>query len=235
MSMHAVHSVGSYDLCRRGCAKPLPRAIAGISYYYSLVLAVIGVLLAVIFAPLLSRTQHFRGRGQNAGCFFAVLSAGSAAAPEIGRRSCPISWRRLVNINEGKNRTGAQSEPVWFVLRREVLRWTHARSHPRLLAAVAVALILYCILSRWTETATAFLIAFDGGAVVFLAAVWTRMVSATPEVMRRRAETEDEGRYAVLGFAAAAAIAILLAIVFELHGVKDRPSALAVVLAAATI
>lgn len=61
------------------------------------------------------------------------------------------------------------------------------------------------------------------------------MASATPEGMRRRAETEDEGRYAVLGFAAAAAIAILLAIVFELHGVKDRPSALAVVLAAAAI
>jgi uncharacterized membrane protein len=58
---------------------------------------------------------------------------------------------------------------------------------------------------------------------------------ATAEGMRRRAEIEDEGRYAVLGFSAAAAIAILLAIVFELHGIKDRPSALAVVLAAATI
>ena len=130
---------------------------------------------------------------------------------------------------------GGQSEPVWFVLRREMLRRTHVRSHPRLLAAVAVALILYCILSRWTGTATAFLIAFDGGAVVFLAAVWIMMVLATPEGMRRRAEIEDEGRYAVLGFSPAAATAILLAIVFELHGIKDRPSALAVVLAAATI
>ena len=130
---------------------------------------------------------------------------------------------------------GGQSEPAWFVLRREMLRRTHVRSHPRLLAAVAVALILYCILSRWTGTATAFLIAFDGGAVVFLAAVWIMMVLATPEGMRRRAEIEDEGRYAVLGFSAAAATAILLAIVFELHGIKDRPSALAVVLAAATI
>jgi hypothetical protein len=39
----------------------LPRAIAGISYYYWLFLAVIGVLIAVIFSPLLSKIQHFRG------------------------------------------------------------------------------------------------------------------------------------------------------------------------------
>ena len=41
-----------------------------------------------------------------------------------------------------------------------MLRRTHVRSHPRLLASVAVALILYCILSRWIGTAPAFLIAF---------------------------------------------------------------------------
>ena len=87
---------------------------------------------------------------------------------------------------------GGQSESVWFVLRREMLRRTHMRSHPRLLASVAVALILYCILSRWTGTATAFLIAFDGGAVVFLAAVWIMMVLSTPEGMRRRAEIVED-------------------------------------------
>jgi hypothetical protein len=59
--MHSVHSVRSYDLTGRGCAKPLRRAIAGISFYCWLFLAVIGVLLAVIFSPLLSKTQHFRG------------------------------------------------------------------------------------------------------------------------------------------------------------------------------
>jgi uncharacterized membrane protein len=117
-----------------------------------------------------------------------------------------------------------RAESFWFVLRRELLRRTHMRSHPRLLAAAAVALILYWSLSGWTGTAAGFLIAFDGGAVVFLAAVWIMMVLATPEGMRRRAEIEDEGRYAVLGFGAAAAAAILFAIVFELHGIKDRPS-----------
>ena len=116
------------------------------------------------------------------------------------------------------------------------------RSHPRLLAAGMVALALYWAfywaLSGSTGTAASFLIAFDGGAAMFLASVWIMMASATPDGMRRRAELEDEGRYAVLSFSAAAAIAILLAIVFELHGIKDRPSELAgadVALAAATI
>ena len=120
----------------------------------------------------------------------------------------------------------------------KLLRRTHVRSHPRLLGAAAVALILYWILSGWTGTAAGFLVAFDGGAVVFLAAVWIMMAQATPDGMRRRAEIEDEGRYAVLGFSVAAATAILLAIVFELHGIKDQPSApvgFHVVLAAATI
>jgi uncharacterized membrane protein len=133
---------------------------------------------------------------------------------------------------------GDQSESVWFVLRHELLRRTHGRSHPRLLAAAAVALIFYCILSGRTGTASGFLVAFDSGAVVFLAAVWIMIALATPDGMRRRAEIEDEGRYAVRCFSTAAATAILFAIVFELHGIKERPSdvaSLQVVLAVATI
>jgi len=128
-----------------------------------------------------------------------------------------------------------QSGSVWFVL-REVPRRTHMRSHPRLLTAAAVAFILYWILSGWTGTATGFLVTFDSGALVFLAAVWIMMAQATPDGMR--SEIEDEGRYSVLGFSAAAATAILFAIVFELHGIKDRPSDVAgfqVALAVATI
>src|SRR5271170_6359149 len=56
--------------------------------------------------------------------------------------------------------------------------------------------------------------------------------------MRRRAELEDEGRYTVLILSLAAAIAILLTIVFVLHGLKDLPAnqaGLRVALAAGTI
>jgi uncharacterized membrane protein len=121
---------------------------------------------------------------------------------------------------------------------RRLLRRSHVQSHPRLLGAAAVAIIVYFLLSDATATATRLLIAFGGGALVFLAAIWVMMARATPEGMRRRAEIEDEGRYTVLILSAAAATAILLTIVFELHGIKDLPPGLAgfrVVLAAATI
>jgi uncharacterized membrane protein len=121
---------------------------------------------------------------------------------------------------------------------RGVLRHTHVRSHPRLLGAAAAAILLYFLLSGRAGVATRFLIAADGGVLVFLAAVWLMMASATPEGMRRRAELEDEGRYTILVLSVAVAIAILLTIVFELHGIKElRASleALHVALAAATI
>ncbi len=123
-------------------------------------------------------------------------------------------------------------------LGRGVLRHTHLRSHPRLVGAAAAALLLYFLLAGRAGVATRFLIAADGGVLVFLTAVWLMMASATPEGMRRRAEREDEGRYTILVLSVAVAIAILLTIVFELHGIKElRASleALHVALAAATI
>ena len=86
----------------------------------------------------------------------------------------------------------------WSLLGRGLLRRTHVRSHPRLLGAGAVAILLYFLLLGRAGTATRFLIAADGGASVFLTAVWIMMVRATPDGMRRRAELEDEGRYTVL-------------------------------------
>ena len=132
----------------------------------------------------------------------------------------------------------AQPQSVWRVLGGGLLRHSHLRSHPRLLAAGAVAVFLYWRLAGLTGAGTGFPIAFDGGAIVFLMAVSVMMGRATPAGMRRRAEIEDEGRYAVLIFSAAAATAILLAIVFELHGIKDLPANQAgfrVALAAVTI
>lgn len=123
-------------------------------------------------------------------------------------------------------------------LGRGVLRHTHVRSHPRLVGATATAILLYFLLGGRAGAATRLLVAADGGALVFLTAVWSMMASATPEVMRRRAELEDEGRYTVLVLSVMVAIAILLTIVFELHGIKDLPPrvvALHVALAAGTI
>ena len=127
---------------------------------------------------------------------------------------------------------------LWSLLGRGPLRHTHVYSHPRLLGAGAVALLLFFLLSGWFGAATRFLIAADGGALVFLSAVWIMMARATPDGMRRRAELEDEGRYTILILSVTAALAILLTIVFELHGIKDLSPKLAgfrVALAVGTI
>jgi uncharacterized membrane protein len=127
---------------------------------------------------------------------------------------------------------------AWTVLRRGLVRHTHMRSHPRLFAAATATILVYLLLSGRAETPTRLLLAFDCGALVFLAAIWFMMAEATPEKMRRRAEIEDEGRYTVLILSVAVATAILLTIIFQLHGLKDLPSSSAglhVGLAAITI
>jgi hypothetical protein len=87
-----------------------------------------------------------------------------------------------------------RARSLWSLLGPGLLRRTHLHSHPRLLAAGSVAILLYFLLSGWAGTATRFLIASCVGALVFLAAVWDMMARATPGGMRR-AELKDEGRY----------------------------------------
>src|SRR5271165_2621114 len=116
--------------------------------------------------------------------------------------------------------TEGRAESFWFALARGVVRRTLIRSHPRLYVAGTTGLLLYLLFSGSTGQTAAFLIAFDGGALTFLAAVWIMMARATHDDMQRRAKLEAEGRYTVLGFSSVAAIAVLLAIVFELHGSK---------------
>ena len=143
-----------------------------------------------------------------------------------------IFWRITIRGEAGQDE--ARPKSIWFRL----LRHTHVRSHPRLLGAGAVSVLLYWMIAGWKGTATGFPIAFDGGALVFLATVWAMMARATSDTMRRRAEIEDQGRYAVLIFSVAAATAILLTIVFELQGIKNLPADVAgfrIAVAAATI
>ena len=112
------------------------------------------------------------------------------------------------------------------------------RAHPRLVIAVAVAVACYLLLPGRLEWSMRALIAFDVGAVIFIIAIWSMMARATQSDMRWRAAIEDEGRNVILALAATAAVAILLAIVFELHGSKDLPPPQQgphVALAAATI
>jgi uncharacterized membrane protein len=114
----------------------------------------------------------------------------------------------------------------------------HLRAHPRLVIAVVVGVACYIALPGWLEVAMRLLMAFDIGAIVFVGAVWFMMARASQADMRRRSAIEDEGRHTILTLAAVIAVAILLAIIFELHGSKDLPPArqgIHAALAAATI
>lgn len=114
----------------------------------------------------------------------------------------------------------------------------HLRQRPRLTLATVLTIILYFALPGWLRLETRLLLAFDIAATVFIATVWVMMVEATPTSLRRRARIEDEGKFAVLTASAVVALAVLLAIVFQLHHVKDaapESAALHVALAIVTI
>jgi uncharacterized membrane protein len=103
----------------------------------------------------------------------------------------------------------------------------YLRAHPRLVLSALLGLFVHLVLPASIGEGARLLAAFDLAAVAFLTAVWIMMASATNAGMRRRAQIEDEGRYVVLALSAATAAAILLAIVFELHGIHDQPKAAA--------
>ncbi len=99
----------------------------------------------------------------------------------------------------------------------------HLRRQPRLILATVLAIVLFFLLPHAMRVPSRLVASFDGGAVVFLGAIWVMMAQSTEDSIRRRAQFEDSGRVVVLGLAVAVAVAILLAIVFQLHGLKDLP------------
>jgi len=114
----------------------------------------------------------------------------------------------------------------------------HLRQRPRLALAALLTVALYFLLPAWLRVETRLLIAFDVAAALFIAATWVMMVRSTPAGLRRRAQIEDEGQVGVLTASAMVALAVLLAIVFQLHHVKDPDpllSGLHLFLAVATI
>ena len=114
----------------------------------------------------------------------------------------------------------------------------HVRRHPRLVVSAVLGVLVYLVLPAAIGESARLLAAFDLAAVGFLGAIWIMMARASPAVMRRRARTEDESRHVVLSLSAAVAVAILLSIAFELHGIREQPPAAAdahVALATVTI
>jgi uncharacterized membrane protein len=103
---------------------------------------------------------------------------------------------------------------------RVAYRTRHLQQHPRLVLSTVLGIVVYFVLPAWIGQSPRLLASFDLAAIVFLAAIWIMMARATMAQMRGRAQTEDEGRHVVLALSAAVGSAILLAIAYELHGIR---------------
>jgi len=69
--------------------------------------------------------------------------------------------------------------------------------------------------------ATRTLIAWNVGACLYIVLAATMMVRSSAGTMRQRAQTQDDGKYTILGLTVFAAIASLVSIGFELSVAKD--------------
>jgi uncharacterized membrane protein len=97
-------------------------------------------------------------------------------------------------------------------------------ARPRLLMAVAVALICYLLLTPYLRASQAVLLAFDLGSIFFLASIVHLMSKATPVVMRCRAERQIYGKWTVVILSVVTIGMVLLALHDELRAGKAQAS-----------
>ncbi|MEA2995184.1 MAG: hypothetical protein QOG74_733 [Alphaproteobacteria bacterium] len=90
------------------------------------------------------------------------------------------------------------------------------RARPRLFLCGALALVIIMLLPGDWRWSTRFLVGWDIGAAVYLVFSFAAMADCDTAHIRRRSAQMDEGRIAILVFAASAALATLAAIIIEL-------------------
>jgi uncharacterized membrane protein len=88
---------------------------------------------------------------------------------------------------------------------------------PRLLISLLCAGLVAIFLPHWLHWATQLLCIWDVFMLSFLGLTWRLMVRATPEMMRRYALKEDEGRLTILSLITASACLSTIAITFIPH------------------
>jgi len=91
----------------------------------------------------------------------------------------------------------------------------------RLVSTFLVGALTYLVLPAWLDLSSRILTSWNVAIVLYLILVTIMMVRSTHESMRQRARQLDEGRHAVLLLAVAAALGSLVAIVFELYGLRN--------------
>jgi len=90
------------------------------------------------------------------------------------------------------------------------------RARPRLFLCAALMLVIIMLLPGGWRWPTRFLVGWDIGVVVYLVFAFAAMADCDIAHIRRRSALMDEGRIAILVFAASAALATLVAIIIEL-------------------
>jgi uncharacterized membrane protein len=113
-----------------------------------------------------------------------------------------------------------------------------ARAHPRLFGGVAAGFAAEIFLPESFRTSTRLLIDWNAGTWFYFIATGIMIARASPQSIRRRARTTDEGKVFILVLTSVAALAAIAAIIAQLAVVKELSGTikgLHIGLAAATI
>ena len=117
----------------------------------------------------------------------------------------------------------SNSSPPVDPLRPE-RRWNvfaPVRHRPRIYICAVVIVLVYLAIPRDLREATRALIAWNVGALLFVALIGWMMARSTEESIQAHAAIEDENQWVLLAVGTIAACAALAAIVAELGAVKD--------------
>ena len=103
-------------------------------------------------------------------------------------------------------------------------RWTpirFVRARPWLAVSAAVFLVVFAaLMAARVKPASALLLSFDSGALLYLAMLTRMFNRATREHMSRHARAQDTGRRGTLWIAVALSVVVLVALSTELHAAK---------------
>lgn len=103
-------------------------------------------------------------------------------------------------------------------------RWMQALIfRPRFTLSISVGVLTYLLLPRswFSQSVTCAIIAWNVGAILYLALASKMMFWTSDERMRKRALKHDTGRYFVLGLVVLSAAVCMVGIVFELSLAKE--------------
>ncbi len=109
---------------------------------------------------------------------------------------------------------------------RPLLRWLNSvGAMPRLLASVALAGLVFLLLSHRVPLSTQLLLTWDTGTLCFLVLVLAVILPSTPKQIRQRAQREDVGVWVISTLVVGAAVISLVAIGFLLGSMQKLPDA----------